>query len=327
MPWKDTQSKTQRKKRSKLAFTVLLFVFGLIFLSWGVRFTQSLFTSTVPRNYHWSGEFNINLVIRTPAVSVLSYNSKEERVVILNIPDETYLEVPYGFGFWQIRSVYGLGGNLLLKDTLASFLGISIDGFLDFSGAKVSAGFFVSKLRENPLSGLSLLSSLKTDLTPLELIKLKMGINGVRFDKIKERNLAEASVLDKSMLPDGTQIYTADPVKLDTVMSDFPDPTVLTEHKSIAVFNATDKPQLAQKWARLITNLGGNVIITTNAKKRINNTQVFGEESQTLKRLRQIFDLGCQNNPKCDIIGASDEDLATSRAQINLFLGEDYINR
>lgn len=326
MPWKDTQSKTQIKKRNKLALTVLLFVVGLIFLSWINRFTQSLFTSTVPRNYHWSGQFNINLVLRSLGISVLSYNPKEGKITILNIPDETFLELPRGFGSWQIRAVYDLGQDPLLKDTLTSFLGVPIDGFLDLGSMRnqKSAAQVVALIRENPFSGFTLLSYLRTDLTIWELINLKRGISAVRFDKIKERDLAEAGVLDKSSLSDGTQIYIADPVKLDTIMSDFSDPAVLAEHKSIAVFNATDKSQLAQKWARLITNLGGNVIITTNAKKRVKNTQVFGEESQTLKRLRQIFDLDCQNNPKCDIISASDEDLASSRAQINIFLGEDF---
>jgi len=327
MPWKDTQSKTQRKKRIKLALIVLLFVVGLIFLSWAIRFTQNLFASTVPRNYHWSGEFNINLVLRTSDISVLSYNPKEEKIIILNIPDETFLQVPHGFGYWQIRAVYDLGQEPLLKETLTSFLGVPIDGFIDLGAmsSQKSTAQVVALIRENPFSGINLLSNLKTDLTIWELINLKRGISAVRFDKIKELDLGQADVLDKSSLSDGTQIYTADPVKLDTIMSDLADPAVLAEHKSIAVFNATDKPQLAQQWARLINNLGGNVIITTNAKKRTKNTQVFGEESQTLKRLRQIFELDCQNNPKCGRIAPSDEDLTASRAQINIFLGEDNL--
>lgn len=326
MPWKDTQSKTQRKKRNKLAFIVLLFVAGLIFLSWGIRFTESLFVSTVPRNYRWSGEFNINLVFRSLGISVLSYNPKEEKITILNIPDETFLQVPGSFGSWQIRAVYDLGQGRLLKNTLTSFLGVPVDGFLDLNAMRdqKSAAQFVALMRENPVSGFNLFSVLKTDLTIWELINLKRGLSAVRFDKIKELNPEKRGVLEKSTLPDGTQIYTADPTRIDAVVSDFADPAVLAEHKSIAVFNAADKPQLAQKWARLITNLGGNVIITANAEKKIKNTQVTGEQSQTLKRLQQIFDLDCQNNPKCDRISPSDEDLISSRAQINVFLGEDF---
>ncbi len=318
MPWKETQSKTQRKRRNKLALIVLFLVTGLIFLSWAIHFTQSLFTSSVPRNYHWSGEFNINLAIKTSSVSVLSYNPKEEKITILNIPDETYVSVPGDRGLWQLRAVYGLGKGALVKDTLALFLGVPIDGFLDL-GSEKSASDFVSVLRENPFSGLNYLSSLKTDLTVWELLRLKMGINSVRFDKTYEIDLGK-NILEKSRLPDGTEIYNTDSVKLDNVLSDFIDPAIIAEHKSIAVFNATDRPQFAQKWARLITNLGGNVIITANAQKRFKKTLVSGEESLTLKRLKQIFSISGKIDPL-------NEEIISSRAQINVFLGEDYVDK
>lgn len=330
--WRTTQLKHQVKKRNKLALIALSFIIGIILLSWFVNFTKTLFSplkSTDLKSYRWNGEFNINLVLRNPQIWVLSYNPKEAKITIINIPDEVFLELPGGFGSWQIRAVYNLGQESLLKRTTSSLLGIPIDGILDFGsgGDKKTAEATISLLRENPFSGFKLLSSLKTDLTIWELINLKRGINSVRFDKIKIMDLDALNVLDESTLPDGTKIYSLDPVKLDSIMSDFIDPTILREHKSIAVFNAADKPGLAQKWARVITNLGGNVIITSNAKKIVKNTRVLGQQSQTVKRLKQIFELDCQNNPKCDIINPSDEDLVSSRAEINVFLGEDYASR
>lgn len=339
--WKDAQQRINTKNKSKLALAVLALVIGILVLSWAVNFTKSLFspfrqTSLSQKKIIWDGEFNINLLIRTDQISLLSYNPKEGRITIIDIPDETFLIVPYDFGMWQLRAVYGLGesqkelgGGRLLKDTLTSFFALPLDGFLDLSTLKPkkSAYEVVEQLRENLFSGLDFLSALQTDLTPLELIKLKMSINNVRFDKTSKIDLVELNALSKESLSDGTQVYTADPFKLDAAIAGLADPAVVSEHKTIAVFNATDKAQLAQKWARLITNLGGNVIITTNAKKKLKNTQVTGEQSHTFKRLRQIFELDCQENPKCDRLSASDEDLLSSRAQINLFLGEDYLTR
>lgn len=326
--WKDTQSKVKRSRRTKLALGVLGLVVGLLVISWAVHFTQSLFSpwkdsASIHKNYSWNGEFNINLLLRTERISILVYNPKEEKIVIIDIPDETFLEVPHGFGSWQLRAVYelgesqkGIGGYKLLVDTLTSFLAVPIDGFLDFSALSPnkSAAEIVDTLKENPLSGVNFLSALKTNLTIWELLRLKLGISSVRFDKVKELDLNKLNVLDKEKLSDGTSIFTGDPVKLDSVLSDLADPTIISEHKSIAVFNATDQPQLAVKWARLITNLGGNVIITANGEK-VNKTQVKGLPSATLKRLRQIF--GADSN----------QDATSSRAQINLLLGEDYVNR
>lgn len=327
MPWKDTQSKNQVRKRNRLALIVLSCVIGLLLFSWAIQFTRGLFSSSSSRSYLWDGEFNINLAVRSSGIAVLSYNPKEKKITVLTVPDETFLEVPRGYGRWQIRAVYGLGGNRLLKETLTSFLAVPVDGFLDLTDAPANfpdAAFLVSKLRENPFSGFSLLSFLKTDLTLWELLKLKMAVQGVRFDKITHLDLAERDVLDKGLLPDGSRVYTADPVRIDSILEDFADPAFLAEHRSIAVFNAADKPLLAQKWARLIVNLGGNVVITANAGENLPKTAVYGEESKTLKRLRQIFELDCQNNPKCVKISPKDVDLASSRAQINIFLGEDY---
>lgn len=330
--WKDVQSKTRRSKRTKLALAVLGLVAGILVFSWVVRFTQTLFSpwkaASTHKSYTWNGEFNINLLLRTPHVSILTYNPKEEKLTLINIPDETFLEVPHGFGSWQLRSIYdlgesqnGVGGHQLLVDTMTDFLAVPIDGFLDLSGLQPqkSAAGIIEEIRQNPFSGANLLPILKTNLTIWELLKLKMGISSVRFDKVKELDLEKLDVLDRSSLPDGTPIFTGDPIKLDSILSGLADPAIAAEHKSIAVFNATEQPQLASKWARLITNLGGNVIITSNSDEKINKTQVTGVPSATLKRLRQIFGVIDKNKDSRQV--------SSSRAQINLLLGQDYANR
>lgn len=331
--WKDVQSKHKQKRRTKLALLVLVLVAGVLIISWSIRFTQRLFSPLAVvnqhRNYAWNGEFNINLLIRTNQIALFSYNPKEEKITMIKIPDELFLDVPYGFGKWQLRAIYELGqsqkeigGNRLLKDTLISFFAVPIDGFLDFSSfqSSKSALEIIEILRDNPFSGLNLLSSLKTDLTVWELLRLKTGLSGVRFDKIKEVDLLKLNILERDNLSDGTPVLTAEPIKIDSVLSDFVDPAIVSEHKTIAIFNATDKLQLAGKWARLITNLGGNVIITNNAKERLEKTKVWGEKSLTVKRIGQIFG-------EYDTISPPGEDIASSRAQINLFIGEDYVNK
>ena len=268
MPKKRVRSKTSKGRRTKLALGVLGLLFGLLVISWSIRFAQNFFGS---KNYSWERKFNINLLVRSSDISLFSYNPKDNKITIINVPDETFLQVPNGFGLWQLRSIYGLGGDKLLKETLTNFFAIPVDGFVDLSVLKPpqSAAQLVDTLRKNPLSGVNLLTSVQTDLTMWELLQLKQGISSVRFDKIKTLDLLKFNVLDKENLADGTPVFTTDQIKLDSVLSDLRDPAIVSEHKSIAVFNATNHPQLAQKWARLITNLGGNVIIISNAKSVI----------------------------------------------------------
>ncbi len=329
--WKTVQNKNKIKKKTKLAAIVLGLIIFVILLGNLVRFTQTLFSPwkiypDIKKNYIWNGEFNLNLVVLNQLdVSVLSYNPREKKLIILQIPQNVLVEVPNGFGKWQLRSVYQLGetdkkGAGFLKGSVMALLGIPIDGFLDVADLKKAAGseFLVGHLKENPIFFLSALPKIKTDLTLWELIRLNMAASSVRFDKVERLDLSK--VLDLENLADGTPIYTADPVKVDNILAFFADPTVKEEHKSIAIFNATESLGLAQKASRIITNLGGNVIITSNASQKSDKSLILGEKSKTLKRINQIFNFDCSD---CDNITPENKGIE-SRAQISIILGGDF---
>lgn len=331
--WKAVQSKRQIRKRTRFALIVLAAILAILLLSQAVKFTQMLFSpmiqsSTSARTILWNGDFNFNIIILAKGVSLLSYNPQNQKVTIIDIPNITYLEVAYGFGKWQLSSIYDLGesqstgGGKLLKDTLENLFGLPIDGFLKTSGkySQKDSEFIVSEIRKNPFSIISILPYLKTDLTPFELIRLKMGLSSVRFDKIKQINLEGSDSLQKERLADGTFVYIPDTVRLDSILSDMKDSSLQSENKTIAIFNSTNHPGLAQKAARLITNIGGNVIITQNGQNKLKTSLAGGEKSKTLERIKQIFEAG-------DIIDHSNEDLVSSRAEINLFLGEDFFEQ
>lgn len=341
--WKTVQSKNKVRKRTRLALIFLGLILMLIIFGNLVKFYQTLFSpwklysttadvgSSPPKNYTWNGEFNLNLVVKKDlAIFVLVFNPKDKKAILINIPDQTLSDVPSGFGSWQIRSVYDLGessqkglGVKLLKETVTSLLGLPIDGFLDIGGLKgvADGDQLITNFGKNLFGGAILLPDIKTDLTLLELIRLKIGLFSIRFDKVERLDLSAG--LEKSNLPDGTAVFIPDLIRIDGIMAPYvTDPAIKLEHKNIAVFNATELDGIAQGAARIVTNMGGNAIITTNASKKISHTQVIGEKSQTLKRLIQIFEKDCHR--PCDRIDPGDEDLVRSRAQINIILGEDF---
>lgn len=331
--WKDTQSRRKNTKKTGLALIVLASILALLLLSQVVKFTQMVFSPwklnpSVRRTILWNGESDINIIIKAKDISLLSFSPQNQKVTIIDIPKETYLEASHMFGKWILSSIYDLGqsqnigGGKLLKDTLVNFFAMPIDGFLQFSDeySQKGSSAIVSDFRKNPFSLVNILPNLKTDLTPFELIRLKLGLSGVRFDKIKQINLGNTSSLQKMRLADGTEVLTVDTIRLDSILSNMNDPAIQREHKTVAIFNSTNHPGLAQKAARLITNIGGDVIITSNGQNQLKSTQIVGDKSETLDRLKQIFEAS-------DIITGTNEDLVSSRAQINLFLGEDYFDR
>lgn len=328
--WKSIQSRKKVKQKTKLAILVLISIILLLIFAQVFRFTKTLFSpwngQNTQRSYSWNGKFNINLLFRSKGVALVSYNPTDQKIIVVNIPDETYLETAGGFGKWQVRSIFGLGGDKLLKDSMVNFLGQPIDGFLDFSSVfqDKDALEVVELIRSNPTGIVNILPDLKTDLTLFEVLRLNFALRSVRFDKLTQIDLLALGALTHESLLDGTEVLTADPNKLDVDLADLADPKIKQEHKTIALFNATQKALFAQKWARLITNIGGDVIITSNAQSNFDKTIVVGEKSDTLERLAQIFNSYCKD-ANCDKI-QNDEDLSSSRAQINIKLAPDLIN-
>lgn len=324
--WKSVQSKEKVKEKTKLALYVLGAIIVLLLLSQFFKSIKALNSSwqmDSKKNYVWDGQFNINLIFKSKGTSLISYNPQSQKIIIVDIPDQTLIDGG-SFGQWQARALYDLGGDQLVKSSMRDFFGQPIDGFLDFSDQykQESGQQIVEFIRNNPFGVLNILSHLKTDLTLMELIRLKFGLSSVRFDKVISLDLVNLGVLEKALLLDGTEILTFDPNKLDVALADLADPTIKNEHKSVAIFNATNKSLFAQKWARLVSNIGANIIITTNASQVSDKTQVLGEQSATLKRLTQIFNFHCKGG-ECDKIQSTDADLSSSRSEINIKLAPD----
>lgn len=333
--WKVIQKREIIKKRTKLGLAILGLLIAIILVGNLVKLVQTFFSPwnishTSTKNYIWNGEFNLNLIAKKKSsIFVISYKPKDEKLIVFEIPGNLIVDVPFGFGSWQIRSVYELGetnkkgsGVDLLKKSAATLLGAPMDGFLDLERLDVSnIDQLVEFLGQNFIFSLPSLTKIKTDLTLWELVRFKIG-SMVRFDKMEKLNLED--VLDNGKLNDGSEIYRADPVKIDSLNVYFEDRIIKSELLSIAIFNATDSVGLAQRVARMIGNIGGNVIITSNTKE-VNKSFVFGQNSKTLERLEQIFGSCRKSEIDCDRIPM--EEIASSRAQINVILGDDFLNR
>jgi len=313
--WKAAHLRTKSEKRTKLAIIVLALVVSVLIIGNLVKFTQNLFQpiSQTPKQYSWNGESRINLVIKSTTTSVLSFDPSQEEVMVVDIPGEVYTEVPGGFGSWQTRAIYDLGqsenppkGSRLLSQSISHLLGLPIDGYIQ-SGDKTTKEI-VNDFRS--LLGIKdLLSNIQTDLSPVELIRLGLGLSKVRFDKVGSINLAELEVFENDI---------ADPMRLDNIVAqNFSDSQIVKEQVTIAVFNGTDKPGLASQVARMISNMGGNVIIQSSFEGSVPSTFITGKEGYTKKRLKQVFCSG----QSCDNIPANSSDF---RAQINIVLGRDF---
>ena len=291
-----------------LSILASLVIFGKI-LDFTVHLNEPFApdSTKTARLFKWEGRENLNLAIKSDSTYVVSFNPVQKTI---------------SFGFWKMGSVYSLGqsekvpvGANLIKDTTAAVLGVHVDGYLLPEGkfASLDINKILDELRSNPVSSFSLLRNSKTDLTSRELWSLIWGVRGVRFDKIKTFDLENLNLVKEEILADGSQILRPNPAEIDR----FESSGLKDEGLSIGIYNATDHPGLAEKAARMISNMGGRVIFTANADLPLGKSAVSGEPSKTSRFLSRIF---APSQGKKEMQGQN-------RADINVFLGEDYFLR
>ena len=311
-----------------LSILASLVIFGKI-LDFTVHLNEPFApdSTKTARLFKWEGRENLNLAIKSDSTYVVSFNPVQKTITAVKIPDQTFTLVPFSFGFWKMGSVYSLGqsekvpvGANLIKDTTAAVLGVHVDGYLLPEGkfASLDINKILDELRSNPVASFSLLRNSKTDLTSRELWSLIWGVRGVRFDKIKTFDLENLNLVKEEILADGSQILRPNPAEIDRfVQTNFESSGLKDEGLSIGIYNATDHPGLAEKAARMISNMGGRVIFTANADLPLGKSAVSGEPSKTSRFLSRIF---APSQGKKEMQGQN-------RADINVFLGEDYFLR
>ncbi|MDO8570122.1 MAG: LCP family protein [Candidatus Daviesbacteria bacterium] len=328
---RSARRKFKKNKPSKIfiGIVALVILICLIILGKSISFISSLNKPLSPdsaviyKPTNWNGRGVINTAILADKNYILSFNPYQKSLLVLKIPDETYLSVPFNFGKWSLGSVYKLGqsesapmGASLYKKTLEENLGIPINGYIIDQKDKQSFEKTLETLRQNPLENISFLRKVKTDLSFLEYWKLFWSLKGVRFDKVKILDLGDSDLTSWTILRDGSRVISLDQDELDNyIQKYFADSKITDEGLSIGVYNTTDHSGLAEKAARLIENMGGRVVFIANSKSHLDQSIVLGTKSYTFDILNRIFGQNLSSKP---------QNLDSSRADINLFLGEDY---
>lgn len=309
--------------------SLLLLILGGKFLSLVWRINQPFSPEGIVGKQNTNEEGTLNLVVKSQDIYVLSFNPVDKSATVLKVPEETYVNLPFGYGSWPMRSVYQLGeaekpvmGAKLLESTIESTFGVPINGYVLLSDtSSLNSEELIEKLRQDPLA-LDLLLKSNTDLSLWQIINFWLGMRGVRFDKVKFVDLAQSSITSWTLLSDKSRVLSIDQVKLDQYLQDkFIDNKLKDEGLTVGIFNSTDHSGLADKAARMVNNIGGQVIFTTNSQVKLSKTVVLGKSSYTLQKMVGLFAASCKKTSDCD---DNLPNIESSRADVNIILGEDY---
>lgn len=150
------------------------------------------------------------------------------------------------------------------------FIGVPVDGFF----VEESFDFNKENITSNLLLMLPKYKDSNTNLTILDITRLYLFSRTVQVSEIGEETVSMGM----------------DALELGNIISNFSDPEIVEEKKSIQVINATDTPGLGSRLANLITNMGGNVILVTSQDLQDKSViEYSGERGYTVNRLKGIL--------------------------------------
>jgi hypothetical protein len=270
-------------------------------------------------NKVWTGQDRINLVISN-GLTVLTYDPIDDGITTINLPDNLYIDVGGGYGKYRLGAVSELGQlekkKELLPETIQFNLAIPVDGWisgaLDKTSTEKEAKNAVLKIVFSALQ-----RKTETNLTTWDLLRLWIKVRGVKPSHIESLDYSKLNVLRPDTLVDKTPIFVLVSENSDLIIKKhFEDKRLQGERYSLEVLNGTSHPGLADEAARILGNIGGEVVGVGNTQTPFQQCFVRSEKNKsqtyTVRKIREIF--ACSWEEKTDV----------GRADISLILGESY---
>ena len=272
----------------------------------------------------WDGEMPLSLIYleisdisvsspQTFNLSVLSFNPTQGLFTTIKIPT-SYRNLGELYGLGEINAAEG--GVGVVAQEVQNLLGIPIDGYIviDRPGLEELQSVFpgVSGVKEAlvlpnifklPQLWMIGQSSAKISLDITGIARVIWYLLHVRSDRIEEL------VLPPELLDD--------PAGLDRKISPyFRDDQLATEHLKVQVLNGTKRGGLASTAARIVKNIGGEVIRVANFERQdlVRGYLLMESGSYTASRLARIFGVSDSRPPR---------EGSEARANITLILGSE----
>lgn len=235
----------------------------------------------------------ISLIFKIIAVAAASRFDDSKRFT-LAIANNRNIEVMSLSSDPKNVTVFQLN-NLMPPAEAGRFLKIPIDGFISFDLLDLN-----QKVDSLFAKAIFSYKNLKTNLTIIDLLKLAMSARTIPESAINVRKVGDISGSISEM-------------NLSYLVSDI---LIEKDHQTIQIVNATDVSGLGNRLARLITNMGGNVIIvaTENSHQKKSAILYIDKKTYTIERLQKV--LGFEAIRKAD----------NAISDITIIIGEDRLN-
>lgn len=278
--WKKEKSQCQKHRLICGFKKIALAVLSIFFIVLIFAGFQFLSSSKIFLNNR------VNFVLISNSFDLVSLEPQKE-MVIVSIPQDTLVEFPKGLGLKKLSEAK----REMAASVIGELIGIPIDGWIVTTNNQLPTTNDKKKI----ISLKIFLKPTQTNFSLLDLVKIWWEAKSLRFDKIKTLTFNDS---------------------LDGL---FKERKIIGEKITIEVLNGSGKPQMANRIAKMITNLGGQVVSVGNHQKIIDKCQLIGSkktlESYLISRLQKAL--------FCDKIVRDFE----ARADLQVIIGFDYYRK
>ncbi|MBU1323032.1 LytR C-terminal domain-containing protein [Patescibacteria group bacterium] len=286
---KPFKRSNQSKNWKGLVAGFIGFTAALILISWlfrGIKASQ------------WDGQSQFGWVIQAEEIQVKIIIPNQKKLITLIIPDNTMVQVGFGFGEYRINKIYELGklenqAGKVLTRTVQELLGVGIKGWQ--AGTKSNLSWW-DKVRIKWLETLA--------VNQTEVIELK-----------------DKAAWQAEHLSDASLVYRVNQVWLDELVhQEIFDQEISQEELTVAVLNASGVDGVANNIGRLISNLGIEVRLVSNLAIQDQSEVVISQKSlKDTKTLKKIVDSLGIGTIRVD-------DILEYRSDVVVIIGRDYAN-
>lgn len=304
-----------RSRRYFLSLAALVLALGL-----GVYFAKS--------SIFWSQKWRNTVVMTTDPVMVVSVPaSDEEKLLVITLPRDVYVEVPHGYGWYRLGAVKRLSElekrPELFTETIEDLLGINVAGWVDSleSDEPIHSTGYSGQIKQviSPVS--VVLQNYASNLSLPSLLHLSLKLTFSRPDTVYAYETeADPRFFIETALPDKTKIKQVDMRILDSYIEQtFADPRVRIEGLRLEIRNTSKVAAVGHQFARFLTNQGGTIISVGNEVGSLESCLIRVDKVNITKKIIQYI----REEFECETAGLAE----TDRADAVILLGANFGKR
>lgn len=234
----------------------------------------------------------VSLIFKTIDV-VMASKFEDSKRFTLSISDGKNLEVVSLSPSSKNIEIFKLSGDIKPAE-VGRFLEIPIDGFISFPSLNLN-----QKINSTLMSAILNCNKIKTNLTIIDFLKLMW----------LAKSIPESSV---DIIQVGNAAGEPDKIIGRLVTDDF----IEKDNQTIQIINATSVNGLGSRLAKLISNMGGNVIfvMTENNQRKKSSITYIDKKTYTIEKLQKVLGYEVVKEPN------------NALSDITIIIGEDKLD-